>query len=127
MGDLGFRAAVHGALVGAEDVLNKTIEVASGGGRLTDDELLAQYEPMRGNARAILGYTAQRVGDGPHVIEEAARYEEQMEKLWAALRPSDPSTGSGYDRLGAGQAASTQLSTSQGAAHGAGRVRTEAG
>lgn len=77
------REMMLGAMDGAEKVMRRVVDEASQQAP-TDAELVAEYLPMRGNVPAILEWTAQRVGPGPHTIREAARYEEKMERLIGA-------------------------------------------
>ena len=82
--DVGLREVMHNALADARDVVGDVVQQAAAGAQLTDDELLARYEQHRQDPVAKVEFTRQRTGlQGDALIEEALRYEAEMEKLWS--------------------------------------------
>ena len=49
--------------------------------RLSDDEVLAQYSAMRGNVPQLIAFAQERAPAGEDPLQEALRYESEMEAL----------------------------------------------
>ena len=74
------REMVHEALAGAREMVGEVVGDLRAEARLTDDEVLARYVGQhQGKPWAMLEF-AQAAGGGD-VLEEALRYEKEMEKL----------------------------------------------
>lgn len=73
---------VHDALAEARDLVGEVVQDARQDNKLTDDQVLAQYETIRGDPWQVIRFTEQKTGlEGLDAVREAARYEQQMEKL----------------------------------------------
>jgi hypothetical protein len=75
------RELVYDAVADTREVIGELLGEARKGNLLTDDEVLAQYEPMRGDVQAVIGFAARRVGPRGDVLGEAVEYERKMEAL----------------------------------------------
>jgi len=75
------RQLVHDALAGAREMVGEVVRDLRGETQLSDDELLARYErEHRGRPFEMIRFAAAQVGGGD-ALEEALRYEREMEKL----------------------------------------------
>lgn len=79
------RTIAHDALVGAREVLGDLVRMVGRDNRLSDDELAARYMALhRGRPAAIAQFAAQNAPKGANPVEQAHRYEKQMEALLKA-------------------------------------------
>jgi len=80
------RELVHSALAGAREMVGDVVHDLRGEARLTDDELLARYEAQhRGKPFEMIRFAAGQAG-GVDVLEEALRYEREMERMMAKAK-----------------------------------------
>jgi hypothetical protein len=78
------RQMVHDAMADARGILRDVVNDVRADSQLSDDEVLAQYERVRGDPLGVLEFTAMQTGlGGPALLSEATRYEGEMERLWA--------------------------------------------
>jgi hypothetical protein len=76
------RGTIHEAIVGAREIVDRTLEGAGADDELTDDQLLARYEVHRGNPPALFDFVRTSTGlGGPEAVEAAVEYEREMEAL----------------------------------------------
>lgn len=82
------REIVHDAMADARQMIGEVVGDLRQEARLTDDELLARYEQQRGDPWKIVQFAQQKVGQGGgDVLNEALRYEREMERLRAKRQP----------------------------------------
>jgi hypothetical protein len=75
---------VHDALAEARDLVGEVVAEGRQDNALTDDQVLAQYETMRGDPWQVIRFTEEKTGlRGREAVREAARYEQEMERLRA--------------------------------------------
>lgn len=75
------RQAMHGAIVGARDILKKVTDSVVQGNQLTEDELLNRYTTQhRGNAAGMAEFVSRHMPPGANALGEMRRYEQAMEQ-----------------------------------------------
>ena len=78
------RALVHDAVADAREMVGDLVRDLRESNTFTEDEQLRRYERLhKGRPLATLQFAEQAVGPGPHVLDEALRYEARMEEAWA--------------------------------------------
>jgi len=78
------RELLHGALADAREFVGEVVGDLRQEAVLTDDEVLARYEGQRGDPVAVLQFVQGSTGlQGRAAVDEALKYEREMEKMWA--------------------------------------------
>lgn len=78
------RELLHGAVADAREFVGEVVGDLRQEAALTDDEVLARYEGQRGDPWAVLSFVQGSTGlQGQAAVDEALRYEREMEGLWA--------------------------------------------
>jgi hypothetical protein len=79
----GMRDVMHQALGEAREMMGDVVGDLRADNVLTDDEVLARYEVHRFDPSAKLAFVQDRTGlAGDALMEEAVRYEREMEDLY---------------------------------------------
>jgi len=80
----GTRDLIHNALAETRGLVGGVVQDLRQQNTLTDDEVLAQYEQIRGNPLAVVEFTRSRTGlQGTDAVQAALKYEDEMEQLRA--------------------------------------------
>jgi len=76
------RDIMHDAVAEARELVSGVVGDLRQENRLTDDEVLQRYEAQhRGKPWAMVQFAQSQAAAGRDVLEEALRYEQQMEEL----------------------------------------------
>ncbi len=75
------RDLLHNTLADARSFVGSVVDDLRDENRLSDDEVLAQYSAMRGNVPQLIAFAQERVPAGEDPLQEALRYESEMEAL----------------------------------------------
>ena len=75
------RELLHETLADTRSFVGDLVGTLRADRRLTDDEVLAQYSTIRGNVPALIQFAERQVAAGDDPLQEALRYEKEMEAL----------------------------------------------
>lgn len=76
------RDIMHDAVAGARELVGDVVADLRQENRLTDDEVLRRYEQQhRGKPWAMVQFAQVQAAPGRDPLEEALRYEREMEEL----------------------------------------------
>lgn len=79
------RELIRSAIEGARDQMVDLTQSVQGDGKLSPDTVLQRYvQQHRGKPEALMEFARRMAPAGANVFDEAARYEEEMERLLRA-------------------------------------------